>query len=66
MNLTEWHTLTDFVVYFGKSGKCYIDQTEKGWFIAWINQEELRKQKALHNVRSIHNDEERLQQLLWE
>ncbi|OZC05319.1 hypothetical protein X798_07755 [Onchocerca flexuosa] len=50
MNSTEWHNLTDFVVYLGKSGKCHIDQTEK----------------ALYGVRSIHNDEKRLQQILRE
>ncbi|EFO20074.1 KIN protein [Loa loa] len=65
MNSTKWHTLTNFVIYLGKSGKCHVDQTEKGWFIAWIDQqEELRKQEALHKVKAIHDDEERLQQLL--
>ncbi|KAM3729211.1 DNA/RNA-binding protein [Dirofilaria immitis] len=67
MNSTKWHTLTNFVIYLGKSGKCHVDQTEKGWFIAWIDQqEELRKQEALHKVKAIHDDEERLQQLLEE
>ncbi|OZC08652.1 hypothetical protein X798_04333 [Onchocerca flexuosa] len=67
MNSTKWHTLTNFVIYLGKSGKCHVDQTEKGWFISWIDQqEELRKQDALHKVKAIHDDEERLQQLLGE
>ncbi|CAG9539421.1 unnamed protein product [Cercopithifilaria johnstoni] len=72
MNSTKWHTLTNFVIYLGKSGKCHVDQTEKdynllGWFIAWIDQqEELRKQEAFHKVKAIHDDEERLQQLLRE
>ncbi|KAL3989256.1 Domain of Kin17 curved DNA-binding family protein [Acanthocheilonema viteae] len=67
MNSTKWHTLTNFVIYLGKSGKCHVDQTEKGWFIAWIDQqEELRKQETLHKVKAIHDDEERLQQLLSE
>lgn len=30
MNSTTWHTLTNFVLYLGSSGKCRIDQTEKG------------------------------------
>lgn len=30
MNSTKWHTLTNFVIYLGKSGKCHVDQTEKG------------------------------------
>uniref|UniRef100_A0A0R3RFP4 Kin17_mid domain-containing protein n=1 Tax=Elaeophora elaphi TaxID=1147741 RepID=A0A0R3RFP4_9BILA len=67
MNSTKWHTLTNFVIYLGKSGKCHVDQTEKGWFIAWIDQqEELRKQEEFHKVKAIHDDEERLQQLLKE
>uniref|UniRef100_A0A8R1XWN6 Kin17_mid domain-containing protein n=2 Tax=Onchocerca TaxID=6281 RepID=A0A8R1XWN6_ONCVO len=67
MNSTKWHTLTNFVIYLGKSGKCHVDQTEKGWFISWIDQqEELRKQETVHKVRAIQDDEERLQQLLGE
>lgn len=67
MNSTKWHTLTNFVIYLGKSGKCHVDQTEKGWYIAWIDQEEeLRKQTDLHKTKAIHDDEERQQQLLNE
>ena len=32
MNSTVWHTLTGFVVYLGKSGKCKIEENEKGFF----------------------------------
>lgn len=38
-----------------------------GWFIAWIDQqEEIKKQEAFHKVKAIHDDEERMQQLLRE
>lgn len=30
MNSTVWHTLTGFVLYLGDSGKCKIDQNDKG------------------------------------
>lgn len=30
MNSTVWHTLTTFVLYLGESGKCKIDENEKG------------------------------------
>eukprot|EP01114_Cavostelium_apophysatum_P020586 TRINITY_DN6945_c0_g1_i2.p1 TRINITY_DN6945_c0_g1~~TRINITY_DN6945_c0_g1_i2.p1 ORF type:complete len:137 (+),score=22.60 TRINITY_DN6945_c0_g1_i2:93-503(+) len=30
MNATKWVTLTGFVVYLGKSGKCKVDETPKG------------------------------------
>ncbi|RHY29834.1 hypothetical protein DYB32_004821 [Aphanomyces invadans] len=56
MNATRWTTLSGFVQYLGKTGKCVVDETEKGWFIQYINndpvamarQEELkRKHQAL-------------------
>jgi len=37
MNSTTWHTLTAFVQYLGKEGKCKVDHTEKGWFIQYID-----------------------------
>lgn len=33
MNSTVWHTLTGFVLYLGSSGKCKIDENEKGKLI---------------------------------
>ena len=33
MNATKWLTLTEFVKYLGREGKCKVDETEKGWFI---------------------------------
>ena len=32
-------TLTDFVIYLGRTGKCKVDQTPKGWFISYINRD---------------------------
>ena len=37
MNGTIWETLTDFVKHLGKEGVCQVDDTEKGWFITWID-----------------------------
>ncbi len=39
MNATRWETLTGFVMYLGKTGKCKVDQTEKGWYITWIDRD---------------------------
>ena len=36
MNSTKWTTLTDFVQYLGKSGKCVVEETERGWYITYI------------------------------
>lgn len=35
MNSTEWATLTDFVKYLGRTGKCKVEETEKGWFMTY-------------------------------
>jgi hypothetical protein len=36
MNSTCWLTLTEFVKYLGREGKCKVEETEKGWFITLI------------------------------
>lgn len=53
MNATQWETLGSFVQYLGRTGKCVVDETEKGWHIQYIDrdpraiarQEELEKKK---------------------
>ena len=37
MNATRWVTLTEFVKHLGRTGIARVDETEKGWFIAWID-----------------------------
>ncbi|KAG8391459.1 hypothetical protein BUALT_Bualt01G0190000 [Buddleja alternifolia] len=39
MNSTQWATLTDFVKYLGKTGKCKVEETPKGWFITYIDRD---------------------------
>ncbi|MBA7573361.1 hypothetical protein ES708_15157 [subsurface metagenome] len=39
MNSTEWATLTEFVKYLGRTGKCKVEETPKGWFITYIDRE---------------------------
>merc|ERR1719217_589912 len=45
MNATVWETLTDFIMYLGREGKCEVDETEKGWFVTYVDRdpEKLRK-----------------------
>uniref|UniRef100_M4BWP2 DNA/RNA-binding protein Kin17 WH-like domain-containing protein n=1 Tax=Hyaloperonospora arabidopsidis (strain Emoy2) TaxID=559515 RepID=M4BWP2_HYAAE len=53
MNATQWETLGSFVQYLGRTGKCVVDETEKGWHIQYIDrdpkaiarQEDLEKKK---------------------
>lgn len=53
MNATQWATLTEFVKYLGRTGKCKVDETPKGWFLTYIDRdsETLLKEK-LKNKRA--------------
>ncbi|KAL8122279.1 hypothetical protein AgCh_018864 [Apium graveolens] len=42
MNSTQWVTLTGFVKYLGKTGKCKVEETFKGWFIRYVNSDSER------------------------
>jgi DNA/RNA-binding protein KIN17 len=59
MNATKWLTLTNFVQYLGREGICVVDQTEKGWFIQYIDRdpETLRRQEELDKKRKLDIDD---------
>ncbi|XP_018326794.1 DNA/RNA-binding protein KIN17 [Agrilus planipennis] len=67
MNSTRWVTLTGFVKWLGRTGKCIVDETEKGWFITYIDRDpetiaaEERRNKKLKLDK---DDEERLQEFI--
>lgn len=62
MNGTRWVTLTGFVKWLGKTGQAVVDETEKGWFITYIDrspetvEKEERKNKKMKMDK---NDEEK-------
>ncbi|KAJ5110629.1 KIN17-like protein [Penicillium argentinense] len=67
LNSTKWKSLTHFVSYLGKEGICRVEDTEKGLFIAWIDNspETLRKREALmKKERMDKGDEEREQKAI--
>lgn len=68
MNATQWETLTDFVKWLGKEGHCKVDQTEKGWFIAYIDRdpETIERQKAAEAKERMEMDDEERQAKLLE
>jgi DNA/RNA-binding protein KIN17 len=39
MNATHWTTLTDFVQYLGRTGKCVVEENERGWFVSYIERD---------------------------
>ncbi|KAH7915446.1 domain of Kin17 curved DNA-binding protein-domain-containing protein, partial [Hygrophoropsis aurantiaca] len=69
MNATRWVTLTEFVKHLGRSGIAKVDETEKGWFLAWIDSspKALAKQEAsLKKERATMSDEQRERMLIAE
>ena len=51
MNSTKWLTLTEFVKYLGRTGQCKVDETEKGWFIAVVQKDELEVRRQRRRRR---------------
>ena len=69
MNSTRWVTLTEFIMHLGRTGVAHVDETDKGWLIAWIDRspKALEKQEAsLKKERATMNDEQRERLLIAE
>lgn len=69
MNATGFGSLTGLVKHLGKSGICEVDETEKGWFIKYIDRspDTMRKTEAdQKRVRMEKNEAEWEQKLLDE
>mgnify|MGYP003497696037 CR=1 FL=1 len=45
MNGTIWSSLTAFVQYLGRSGKCLVEETERGWYISYIDRDPEKMQR---------------------
>lgn len=65
MNATKWETLTDFVKWLGREGHCTVDETEKGWFVAYIDRdpETIARQEALAKKEKMEKDDQVLKYL---
>ena len=37
MNATKWLSLSEFVKHLGRTGVVRVEETEKGFFISWID-----------------------------
>ncbi|KAF6027527.1 KIN [Bugula neritina] len=63
MNSTQWETLTEFIKWLGREGLCVVDETEKGWFVQYVDRdpETIRKMEAA-KAREKHekDDEDRM------
>jgi DNA/RNA-binding protein KIN17 len=68
MNSTVWTTLTGFCKYLGKEGKCIVDETEKGWYIQYIERdpEVLSKLAKREERKAIELNEEEINKKMIE
>uniref|UniRef100_A0A1B6HNE3 DNA/RNA-binding protein Kin17 WH-like domain-containing protein n=1 Tax=Homalodisca liturata TaxID=320908 RepID=A0A1B6HNE3_9HEMI len=59
MNSTQWETLTEFVKWLGREGKCVVDETEKGWFVQYIDRdpETIALQEAMAKKEKMEKDD---------
>ena len=39
MNATIWASLTDFCKYLGKTGQCIVEETERGWYVSYVERD---------------------------
>lgn len=60
MNSTQWETLTDFVKWLGREGKCVVDETEKGWYVQYIDRDPdtIAMQEALVRKEKMDRDDQ--------
>jgi len=67
MNSTCWVTLTSYVKHLGRTGKCIIDENEKGWFVTWVMkdpEQEAKEKKAEKKEKMAKDDEERIKEYI--
>lgn len=67
MNATIWTTLTGFCKYLGKEGKAIVDETEKGWYIQYVDRDPVllaKQQEFEARQKEELEEEERMNKLL--
>ena len=67
MNATRWTTLKGFCMFLGKTGQVIADETEKGWYITYIDRDPdtlERQEKKDKKKKMDKDDEERLLQFI--
>jgi len=66
MNATRWVTLTEFVKHLGRSGIAHVDETEKGWWIAWIdNSPKALSKRAREETKERSNMDDEGRERAW-
>jgi DNA/RNA-binding protein KIN17 len=68
MNGTRWESLAGFVMFLGKTGQCFVEETPKGWYIKYIERdpEVLARQEMIKQKERMDADDEMRNQKLIE
>lgn len=67
MNATIWLTLTAFVKWLGRTGKCVVDETKKGWYVTYIDRDPetlAAQEKKAKKQKMDKDDEERMMEFI--
>ena len=67
MNSTQWSSLTGFIKYLGKEGKVVCDETEKGWYVTYIDRDPRAIAKQAMSEQRQHadlDDEQRMEKMI--
>ena len=64
MNSTQWETLTEFVKWLGREGIVKADETEKGWYVTYIDRDPEAIARAEKKNKMAATDEERQEKFL--
>ncbi|XP_012227745.1 DNA/RNA-binding protein KIN17 [Linepithema humile] len=67
MNATQWLTLTAYVKWLGRSGQCIVDETEKGWYVTYIDRDPetlAAQEKKAKKEKMDKDDNERLMEFI--
>ena len=71
MNSTRWTSLTQYVQWLGRHSFCTVDETEKGWFIQYIDRrpETIARQNKLKdmdkaNMMEAEMEEKRIKRMI--
>jgi DNA/RNA-binding protein KIN17 len=58
MNATKWPTLSIFVQYLGRTGKCMVEETERGWYLSYIERDAAILERAEARKRQVEAEQE--------
>ncbi|CAE7904297.1 Kin, partial [Symbiodinium sp. KB8] len=53
MNATMWESLTAFVKYLGRTGKCRVREDERGWWLAWVDHSDDAKRREEAKAKAL-------------